>query len=72
MISKEVSAPVNLMFRPTRVYRNSAVIVECAGNQILRKKSMIFTPGEMAVVTLRPEDFEGLPGDSITVRIEGS
>ncbi len=72
MISKEVSTPVNLMFRPTRVYRNSAVIVECAGNQIFRKKSMIFTPGEMAVVTLRPEDFEGLPGDSITVRIEGS
>lgn len=31
---------------------------------------MIFTPGEMALVTIKPEMLKELPADSITVRIE--
>ena len=62
--------PVDLMFRPAAVYRNSAAVVECGGKELCRKKAMIFTPGEMALVTLKPEQLRGLPGDTLTVRIE--
>ena len=58
------------MFRPAAVYRNSAAVVECGGKELCRKKAMIFTPGEMALVTLKPEQLRGLPGDTLTVRIE--
>lgn len=70
IIRTDVRIPVRLMFRPAGVYRNSAVVVECCGKEICRKKSMIFTPGEMVVVTLKPEDLSCLSGDRITVRIE--
>ena len=59
------------MFRPADVYRNAAAVVECGGQEILRKKAMIYTPGEMAVLTLKKEDFENLPDKVITVRMEG-
>ena len=64
--------PVTLMFRPAAVYRNSAAVAECGGRVLARKKAMIYTPGEMAVLTLKPEDLNGLPSDEITVRIERS
>ena len=63
---------VSLMFRPAAVFRNSAVVVECAGQEILRKKAMIYTPGEMAVVLLKKEIIHDLTGDTICVRIERS
>ena len=72
MIHTNISEPVSLMFRPAGVYRNSAAVVECDGREICRKKSMIFTPGEMAVVTLKPEQLTCLSGSKITVRIERS
>ena len=72
LIRSGVPGPVTLMFRPAGVYRNSAAVVECDGKEIYRKKSMIFTPGEMAVVTLKQEDLINLPGRKITVRIERS
>ena len=31
---------------------------------------MIYTPGEMALVTLKPEMLKDLPADSLTVRME--
>ena len=62
--------PVDLMFRPAAVYRNSAAVVECGGKELCRKKAMIFTPGEMALVTLKPEMLRDLSGDTLTVRIE--
>lgn len=62
--------PVNLMFRPTAVYRNSTAVVECGGKEILRKKAMIYTPGEMALITLKPDQIQNVSGDVITVRIE--
>ena len=64
--------PVTLMFRPAAVYRNSAAVAECGGREIARKKAMVYTPGEMAVLTLKPEDLRNLPSAEITVRIERS
>ena len=71
-ISSDVSQPISLMFRPSGVYRNSAAVVEYAGRIICRKKAMIFTPGEMVLITLKPEDLRGLSGSELTVRIERS
>ena len=62
--------PVDLMFRPSAVFRNCATVVACGEKELLRKKSMILTPGEMALVTLQPEMLKNLPADEITVRIE--
>ena len=33
---------------------------------------MLFTPGEMALITLKPEHLVSLPEDVLTVRIERS
>ena len=66
----ENSGAVRLMFRPAAVYRNCACVVESAGREIARKRAMIFTPGEMAVLELKPETVRGIQGD-LTVRMEG-
>ena len=71
-IRRNISRPVNLMFRPSAVYRNCAAVAECGGNVICRKKAMVFTPGEMALLTVRPEDLNRITGDTLTVRIERS
>ena len=70
-ISARPSEDVSLMFRPVDVYRNAAAVVECGGQEVLRKKAMIYTPGEMAVLTLKKEVFESLPDKVITIRMEG-
>ena len=70
-IRKGASQPVDLMFRPSGVFRKASCVVECNGREIARKKAPIFTPGEMAVVTLKPETVAALDGD-VTVRIERS
>jgi len=44
--------------------------VKCGEKEIARKKAMIFTPGEMAVVKLKPEIVAGLD-ETVTVSIEG-
>ena len=72
LIRRGAAGDVNLMFRPTAVYRNSAAVVECAGQEILRKKAMIYTPGEMALLTLKADQIHSLRGDAITVRMERS
>ncbi len=71
-ISTDARQPVELMFRPAAVYRNSAAVVRCGGQTLCRKKSMIFTPGEMASVTLDPAALSALPGNTVTVEIERS
>ena len=68
-ISVGTDRPVSLMFRPAAVYRNSVAVAECGGREICRKKAMIFTPGEMALLTLKPADLRDLPADTISVRI---
>lgn len=70
-IRKGAGQAVDLMFRPSGVFRKASCIVECNGREIARKKAPIFTPGEMAVVTLKPETVAALDGD-VTVRIERS
>ena len=69
-ISKEVLCSVSLMFRPAGVFRNSTAVVECGGKVLSRKKAMIFTPGEMVLISLNHEVLRNLPEDCITVRIE--
>ena len=70
-ISIHPIADVDLMFRPAEVYRNAFAVVESDGTEILRKKAMVFTPGEMVSLTVRKEAFGQLKGNGITVRIEG-
>jgi sarcosine oxidase subunit alpha len=50
-----VSEPVALMFRPTAVFRDAAVVVRADGEEVLRKRHRILTPGEMVAVTV-PKD----------------
>ena len=69
-IRSDTDQPVDLMFRPSAVFRNSSVVVESGAQELIRKKAMSFTPGEMALVTLRPEMLKNIGSDSITVRIE--
>jgi sarcosine oxidase subunit alpha len=69
-IRSDTDQPVDLMFRPSAVFRNSSVVVESGAQELIRKKAMIFTPGEMVLVTLRPEMLKNIGSDSITVRIE--
>ena len=68
-IRKGVEESVDLMFRPSGVFRNATCIVKCGEREIARKKALIFTPGEMAVVKLKPEIVAGLD-ETVTVSIE--
>ena len=68
-IRKGVNKSVDLMWRPSGVFRNATCIVKCGGKEIAKKKAPIFTPGEMAVVTLKPEIVAALD-DTVTVEIE--
>ena len=70
LIRADTDQPVDLMFRPSAVFRNSSVVVESGGQELIRKKAMIFTPGEMALVTLQPDMLKKVGADSITVRME--
>ena len=64
------SAPVTLMFRPANVYRNATAVVSCGDRELLRRKAMIFTPGEMVALDLKPEKLADLDASQpITVRI---
>ena len=69
-IRSDTDQPVDLMFRPSAVFRNSSVVVESGGQELVRRKAMIFTPGEMALVTLQPEMLKTVDSGTITVRIE--
>jgi len=68
-IRKGINEGVDLMFRPSGVFRNATCVVKCGDKEIARKKAMIFTPGEMAVVKLKPEIVAGLD-ETVTVSIE--
>lgn len=64
------SNSVTIMFRPSSVFRDSAVLVSCGDKVLFRRKAMIYTPGEMVACELKPECFSGLSGkDPITVQI---
>ena len=69
-IHRSAAQPVDLMFRPSGVFRNSAVVVRCGNRTLVRKKGIIWTPGEMARITIMPELLHSLPDSSLTVSIE--
>ncbi len=65
----EAAPPVDIMFRPAKVFENATIVVRCNDQDVLRKKSRILTPGEMAVVTLSEKAIKALPQNDITVEI---
>ena len=69
-IRQGIGTGVDLMFRPSAVFRGATCVVKCGDREIARRKAPIFTPGEMAVMTLKPELVAALDGP-VTVSIEG-
>ncbi len=65
----ETAAPVDIMFRPARVYENASVVVRAGNVELLRKKNRILTPGEMAVVTLTDKMIQALSAQDVVVEI---
>jgi len=71
LIHPDPDSPVTFMFRPSNVFRNSSVVITCGERELLRRKAMIFTPGEMAAYTLPGEALKDLDvSQPIVVRIE--
>ena len=68
----EDSQSVELMFRPSAVFKNATVGVRSGDKEIARKKAPIFAPGEMVELTLKPEVVAALDGSDITVTMERS
>ena len=58
------------MFRPSDVFRNSAVVIRDGDKVLLEKKAMIFTPGEMVSVRVKADQLKNLSTDELTVSIE--
>ena len=51
--------PVKLNFRPAGVFKNVRLVVEADGVPVQQSKRRILTPGEMASVTLKPQELAG-------------
>ena len=64
------SREVELMFRPSGVFKNASAVVRSGEKEIARKRAPIFTPGEMAVIPLKGEVVAALDGADITVSME--
>lgn len=70
---KEIDFKIDLMFRPTRVFRNHYVIVRADGEQLSARRHMILTPGEMAVTTLDEKILTACRGrKAVTIEISES
>jgi len=61
---------VQVMFRPAGVYQNATVRVMDGEREVLKQKKLIFTPGEMAEINLKPEHIKALSGGDVTIKIE--
>jgi len=70
-LTGENAEDVDLMFRPTGVMKGATVYVRQGETLLMKKKAAIFTPGEMAVITLKKDVVAGLTQEDITVTIEG-
>ena len=64
------SQEVELMFRPSGVFKNASAVVRSGEKEIARKRAPLFTPGEMAVIPLKGEVLAALDGADITVSME--
>ncbi|MBE5814525.1 MAG: FAD-binding protein [Clostridiales bacterium] len=69
LIPEAEAEGVQVMFRPAAVYENATVVVSCGGRELLRQRKRIFTPGEMAELTLKPDAVAAIDGDTVTVEI---
>ncbi len=69
LIPEGEAEPVQVMFRPAAVYENATVVISCGGKELFRQRKRIFTPGEMAELTLKPEVIRQIAGDCVTVQI---
>ena len=56
---ERIENEVSLMFRPTAVCKDAAVCVKIDGQEVLRKKHRILTPGEMVNVTVTKDQLTG-------------
>ena len=50
----------------TRYPRPAVVLLYGGGETLCRKKAMIFTPGEMCVIRLTPEQIRSISGSTVT------
>ncbi len=66
----EAPESVQILFRPACVYENATLRVLDGDAEIIRQKKRILAPGEMADITLKPEQVAKLSGKNITVLIE--
>ena len=69
-IRRDTAEDVTLMFRPAAVYRGASVTAESDGHVIARKKALVFTPGEMAELTLKAQNIRQISAGRITVSME--
>ena len=69
LVPEGEAEPVQVMFRPAGVYENATVVVRDGDQEILRRRKRIFTPGEMAELTLKPDMIRSIEGDTVTVEI---
>lgn len=61
--------PVDLMFRPDRVYQNHFVTLRAEDIVLSSQKRLILTPGEMAEARLTPAMLAQLRGKTLTIEI---
>ena len=61
---------VQVLFRPACVYENATIRVLDGDVEIHRVKKRILAPGEMADITLKPEQLLKLTGANLTITIE--
>ena len=55
-------APIDIMFRPDRVYQNHYIVVTADGEPVFTQKKMILAPGEMADITLNEKQLAACEG----------
>ena len=69
-IHRKTTGNVSLMFRPSDVFRNACAVIHSDDEIITRKKAMIYTPGEMASISLNEDDIRCIRSSGIRVSIE--
>lgn len=70
LIDPDPEADIRLMFRPSGVFRNSTAVVKSGDTILMKKKAMIFTPGEMVSLSLPAARLADVVNGSIELSIE--
>ncbi len=61
---------LHIRFRVTGIYKNSAIVLKCGGNEIFRKKTMIMIPSEMQDIAVK-KDVLAQAREDVEIMIEG-